>query len=125
MNLLSLEKYMTIPIKKNIFKNILSQNISIDERTRIWGLMFGVNELKKEYNYSQILSGILKSIEIDEVKTFYYMLAIQKNTKYKDIFKDELYLVRCFFEVFKNILKIYIPEIYKHQKSNELNIIHL
>ena len=165
MNLLSLEKYMTIPIKKNIFKNILSQNISIDERTRIWGLMFGVDELKKEFNYSQILSGILKSIETDEIKkdsnlarnieiiqldvartfvidkinikkhqnsfknilmclihlskgtgyyqgmnyivgflyqvfdfneekTFYYMLAIQKNTKYKDIFKDELYLVR-------------------------------
>ena len=193
MNLLFLEKYMTIPIKKNIFKNILSQNISIDERTRIWGLMFGVDELKKEFNYSQILSGILKSIETDEIKkdsnlarnieiiqldvartfvidkinikkhqnsfknilmclihlskgtgyyqgmnyivgflyqvfdfneekTFYYMLAIQKNTKYKDIFKDELYLVRCFFEVFKNILKIYIPEIYQHQNNNDLNV---
>ena len=184
MNLLFLEKCMTEPIKKNIFKNILRQNIPIDERTRVWGLMFGIYKLKKEYNYSQILTDLLKKIETNEIKndsefeknmevikldvvrtnikdkinkakhqkslnnilmcliylskgmgyyqgmnyiagflyqvfdydeekTFYYMLAIHKNTKYSEIFKNELYLMRRFFEVFIKIMKIYIPEIYQ------------
>ena len=192
MNLLHLEKCMTEPIKKNIFKNYLSRDISIDERTRIWGLMLGVREIRKEYNYQEILSGILKSIEnneikkdsedakniemitldvnrtffkdrskakeqqkvlknvlmtlvhlfkkvgyfqgmnyiaaffyqifdFDEEKTFYYMLALQKNTNFKDIFENELALLQSFFEVFKKILKVYIPEMYQHQKNNEIS----
>ena len=192
MNLLHLEKCMTEPIKKNIFKNYLSRDISIDERTRIWGLMLGVREIRKEYNYHEILDGILKSIEnneikkdsddakniemitldvnrtffkdrskakeqqkvlknilmtlvhlfkkvgyfqgmnyiaaffyqifdFDEEKTFYYMLALQKNTNFKDIFENELSLLQTFFEVFKKILKVYIPEMYQHQKNNEIS----
>ena len=193
MNLLHLEKAMTEPIKKNIFKNFLSQNISIDERTRIWSLMLNIDDLKKEYNYSQLLNNILKSLEANEInkesefakniemitldvnrtsftdksglkkhqnsiknilmvliqifeeigyfqgmnyiaaflyqildfneeKTFYYMLAIQKNTKFKNIFENDLYLLQCFFEVFNKILKIYIPEIYQHQTNNDVNV---
>ena len=192
MKLLHLEKCMTEPIKKNIFKNYLSRDISIDERTRIWGLMLGVTEIRKEYNYQEILSKILKSIENNEIvkdsddakniemitldvnrtffkdrskakeqqnclknvlmtlvylfkkvgyfqgmnyiaaffyqifdfneeKTFYYMLALQKNTNFKDIFENELSLLQSFFEVFKKILKVYIPEMYQHQKNNEIS----
>ena len=193
MNLLHLEKNMTEPIKKNIFKNFLSQNISIDERTRIWSLMLNIDNLKKEYNYNQLLNNILKSLEANEInkesefakniemitldinrtsftdksglkkhqnsiknilmvlihifesigyfqgmnyiaaflyqildfneeKTFYYMLAIQKNTKFKNIFENDLYLLQCFFEVFNKIMKIYIPEIYQHQTNNDVNV---
>ena len=192
INLLHLEKYMTEPIKKNIFKNFLSENISIDERTRLWGLMLGISQIKKDYNYTQILNNILKSLENNEIKkdsefgknietiildvnrtflkdksksdihqkslknilmclvyifkdvgyfqgmnyiaaflfqvldldeetTFYYMLAIQKNTKFEEIFQKNLYLLTMFFEVFKKILKIYIPEIYQHEINNDLN----
>ena len=192
MNLLHLEKCMTEQIKKNIFKNYLSENISINERTRLWGLMLGVDEVKKDYNYTEILNGIVKSLEnmeikpdsemakniemitldvnrtffkdksdyinqqkslknilmclvhifsnvgyfqgmnyiagflyqilnFDEEKTFYYMLAIQKNTMFKNIFVNNLSLLQSFFEVFKKILKIYIPEIYQHQKNNEIS----
>ena len=192
MNLLHLEKCMTEQIKKNIFKNYLSENISINERTRLWGLMLGVDEVKKDYNYKEILNGVLKSLEnkeikpdsemakniemitldvnrtffkdksdyinqqkslknilmclvhifsnvgyfqgmnyiagflyqilnFDEEKTFYYMLAIQKNTMFKNIFVNNLSLLQSFFEVFKKILKIYIPEIYQHQKNNEIS----
>ena len=192
MNLLHLEKCMTEQIKKNIFKNFLSENISISERTRLWGLMLGVAELQKEYNYKQILKDLLKAVEnneikhesdmgknfemitldvnrtffkdksdyvnqqkclknilmclvhifnkvgyfqgmnyiagylfqildFDEEKTFYYMLAIQKNTMFKNIFANNLSLLRNFFEVFKKIIKIYIPEIYQHLKNNEVN----
>ena len=192
MNLLLLEKCMTEPIKKNIFKNYLSREISIDERTRIWGLILRVTDIQKEYNYQEILSGILKSIENKEIKkdsddakniemitldvdrtffkdrskakaqqkilknilitlvhlfkkvgyfqgmnyiaaffyqifdfneekTFYYMLALQNNTNFKDIFVNELSLLQSFFEVFKKILKVYIPEMYQHQKNNEIS----
>ena len=41
-----------------------------------------------------IVGFLYQVFDFNEEKTFYYMLAIQKNTKYKDIFKDELYLVR-------------------------------
>ena len=192
MNLLLLEKCMTETIKKNIFKNYLRREISIDERTRIWGLILRVTDIQKEYNYQEILSGILKSIENKEIKkdsddakniemitldvdrtffkdrskakaqqkilknilitlvhlfkkvgyfqgmnyiaaffyqifdfneekTFYYMLALQNNTNFKDIFVNELSLLQSFFEVFKKILKVYIPEMYQHQKNNEIS----
>ena len=189
INLLHLEKYMTESIKKNIFKNFLNENISVDERTRIWGLMLRISEIQKEYDYNQILSGILKSLESNEIssdlsknietikldvyrttfknkdeiknqqksltniltcivylfnkigyfqgmnyiaafllqvfdfneeKAFYYFLAIQKNTKFKNIFENDLYLLQCFFEVFNRILKIYIPELHQHQINNEV-----
>ena len=192
INLLYLEKSMTEQIKKNIFKNFLSAKIPIDERTRIWGLMLNISEIQKEYNYSQILNNLLKSLEAGEIKkesdfsrniemieldvnrtsvkdkseikkhqkklrnilmclvhlfkeigyfqgmnyiagflyqildfneekTFYYMLAMQKNTKFKNIFQNELALLQRFFEVFKKILIIYIPEIYQHLMNNEVN----
>ena len=44
-----------------------------------------------------------------------------KNTKFKNIFVNNLSLLRSFFEVFKKIIKIYIPEIYQHLKNNEVN----
>ena len=183
---------MTEQIKKNIFKNFLSAKIPIDERTRIWGLMLNISEIQKEYNYSQILNNLLKSLEAGEIKkesdfsrniemieldvnrtsvkdkseikkhqkklrnilmclvhlfkeigyfqgmnyiagflyqildfneekTFYYMLAMLKNTKFKNIFQNELALLQRFFEVFKKILIIYIPEIYQHLMNNEVN----
>ena len=192
MNLLHLEKCMTEQIKKNIFKNFLNENISIGERTRLWGLMLGVAEIQKIYNYKQKLNEVLKAVEnneikhdsdmgrnfemisldvnrtffkdksdyinqqkclknilmtlvsifknvgyfqgmnyiagflfqildYDEEKTFYYMLALQKNTNFKEIFANNLSLLRTFFDVFKKIIKIYIPEIYQHLKNNEVN----
>ena len=193
IKLLILEKSMKEPIKNNIFKNfLLNKKITIDERMRIWELLLNVSKAEKEYNYTEILSGIKKQIEANEIKkktdaykniemikldvdrtffidrskskeyqqslknilmclvhifndvgyfqgmnyiaafllqlfdfneqkAFYCMLAIQKNTEFKNIFKNDLYLLRNFFEVFKKILKIYIPEIYTHLKNNEVN----
>ena len=75
------------------------------------------------YQGMNYIAGFLYQVfDYDEEKTFYYMLAIHKNTKYSEIFKNELYLMRRFFEVFIKIMKIYIPEIYQHQKNNDLNV---
>jgi len=192
INLLILEKNMTDHIKRNIFKNILNQKLSIDERIRIWGLMLNIEKLEKEYNYEEEKEKIMKLIENKEIKkgtrmyehlemikldvnrtyfknkkdskpyqekiksilitlinifedigysqgmnyiaaffyqifeynekkTFYYMLAVEKNSKFKDIFKNDLYKLQIFFKIFEKILKINIPELYQHQKNNNIN----
>ena len=190
LNLLVLEKDMTQKIKKNIFRNYLSQEMTIDERTKIWGLMLRINELKKEYDYKKIKENVLTLIEnkqmeskvlqnigiieldvartfflnkkevkkyqnsvrhilvvliytlkdigyfqgmnyiasfllqifdYDEEKAFYYMLGIEKNTKFKELFENNLYILQLFFKVFDNILKINIPEFYKLQINNQIN----
>ena len=189
VNLLILEKAMTKEIKNNIYRNqLLNPNLSIDERTRIWGLILNIEQIKKVYKYIEIREKILKSIEnnefpkssrtfqniqtikldvnrtffsnkydskkhqeciknvllsiistvkdigyfqgmnyiaaffyqifgFDEEKTFYYMLAIEKNEKFKDLFERDLYLLQLYFKVFEKILKINIPEIYEHQMN--------
>ena len=193
LNLLIIRKDMSEDIKKNIFRNyLLNKMITIDERTRIWGLMLNIKNLKQKYNYEEkkqkllkiienkeiqkeektyqnfgiidldvkrtyflntknsekyqkILKNILKTIiyinkeigyfqgmnyitafffqlfDFDEEKTFYFMLGIEKNTKFKEIFYNNLYLLSLFFSVFEKILKVNVPEIYQHQKNNEMN----
>ena len=192
INLLILEKSMTEHIKLNIFKNILNQKLSIDERIRIWGLMLNIEKLEKEYNYEEEKEKIMKLIENKEIKkgtkmhehlemikldvnrtyfknkkdskpyqekiknilitlinifkdigysqgmnyiaaffyqifeynekkTFYFMLAVEKNSKFKDIFKNDLYKLQIFFKIFEKILKINIPELYQHQTNNNIN----
>ena len=192
INLLILEKDMSDKIKRNIFKNILNQKLSIDERIRIWGLMLNIEKLEKEYNYEEEKAKIVKMIENNEIKkgtrmyehlemikldvgrtyfknkkdskpyqekirsilntlvnifkdigysqgmnyiaaffyqifeynekkAFYYMLAVEKNSNFKDIFKNDLYQLQIFFKIFEKILKINIPELYQHQKNNNIN----
>ena len=67
LKLLVLEKGTSQAIKKNIFRNYLSQNISIDERTRIWGLMLKVKELKEECNYKEIKQKLKIALEKKEI----------------------------------------------------------
>ncbi len=190
LKLLVLEKGTSQAIKKNIFRNYLSRNISIDERTRIWGLMLKVKELKQEYNYKEIkqkfkislekkeidanvlsnigaidldvnrtffldkkkmkhyqemvkyilviliyivkdisyfqgmnyiVSFLLQIMDYDEEKAFYYMLGIETNTNYKQLFEKKLHILQLFFRVFDYILKINIPEIHKIQVNNQIN----
>ena len=49
------------------------------------------------------------------------MLGIEKNTKFKELFEKDLYLLTLFFTVFEKILKINIPEIYRHQMNNQID----
>ena len=192
LNLLVIKKGITKEIKKNIFRNILSQNLSIDERVRIWGLMLDIKKIKTQYNYEEIRNKLLKLIEnkelptdsiifknlsiieldvkrtfflnkketvklqnilnnilisliysfkevgyfqgmnyiaaffmqifdFNEAETFYYMLAIEKNTKFKELFENNLYMMTLFFKVFEKILKVNMPEIYHHEINNQVN----
>ena len=190
--LLLIQKDMTEEMRKNIFKNYLHDpNLSIDERTKIWGYMLNVKKIQEDFNYEEEKEKVLKLIndkkiepesklaenfelidldikrtyfkdkvdsleyqkvvknilltvinlnqdigyyqgmnyivaffyqifEYDEKKTFYYMLALEKNTKYRKIFENSLDLLTNFFQVFDNILKINMPEIYHHLKNHSI-----
>ena len=98
-------------IKKyqNILKNILITLIYINKEI---GYFQGMN---------YITAFFFQLFEFDEEKTFYFMLAIEKNTKFKELFNNNLYLLTSFFKVFEKILKINAPEIYQHQIINEIN----
>ena len=190
LNLLIIKKDMTKYIKTDIFRNyLLDKKLSVDERTRIWGLMLNLKKLKEQYNYEEKKQELLKSLEnnefpkesrtfqnisiidldvkrttfldkdnltkiqkslrnilitliyvnkeigyfqgmnyitafflqlldFNEERAFYFMLGLEKNTKFKDLFENNLYLLTSFFDAFEKILKINIPEIYQHQINN-------
>ena len=58
--------------------------------------------------------------DFNEEETFYYMLAVVKNTRFKELFEKDLYLLQINFNVFEKILKIYIPEIYENLNNNQV-----
>jgi hypothetical protein len=92
----------------------------------IKNVLLSIISTVKDIGYFQgmnyIAAFLYQILDFNEEKTFYYMLAIQKNTKFKNIFENDLYLLQCFFEVFNKIMKIYIPEIYQHQTNNDVNV---
>ena len=56
-NLLFLSKYYNKKIKKKIYKYVLKQkNVTMKTRLHIWYNMLKINELKKKYNYKDVLS---------------------------------------------------------------------
>ena len=56
-NLLFVSKYYNKKIKKKIYKYVLKQkNTSMKTRLYIWSNILKINELKKKYNYKDILS---------------------------------------------------------------------
>ena len=68
-----------------------------------------------------IASFLLQILDYDEETAFYYMLGIEKNTKYKELFEKKLLILQNFFKVFDYILKINIPEIHKLQVNNQIS----
>ena len=94
---------------QNFLKNILITLIYINKEI---GYFQGMN---------YITAFFFQLFEYDEEKTFYFMLAIEKNTKFKELFNNNLYLLTSFFKVFEKVLKINAPEIYQHQIINEIN----
>ena len=181
INIFKLNKDTNLKIRKNLLKYQLTRfNIPINERLKIWEILLNIEELKKQYKYSDIkkqflekknspnekdsemmktlsiidldlgrtplfridekhnntASMILKCVCIvdssieyyqgmnfvllflyqilnyNEEKTFYFFLAIEKYTKYHELFDNELSDLVNFFKVFEKILEIYHPDIY-------------
>ena len=74
--------------------------------------------LNKDSNYCQgmnfIVGFILSLCDNNEEETFYLSLSFFKNTSYKNIFLNDLKLLRLNFAIFDKLLYIYIPTIYSY-----------
>ena len=84
-----------------------------------------------EISYSQGMNYIgafvlnmFKSIkeENDEEEAFYLLLGLFTSTKYGELFKNNLQLMKKFYFIFERLISIFIPELYIFFINNRINI---
>ena len=51
-------------------------------------------------------------LDYDEEKTFYFMFSLEMESKYQDIFQDDLRMLKIYFIVLDKLINLYKPEIY-------------
>ena len=72
--------------------------------------------MEKAIDYYQGMNFILlflyQILDYDEEKTFYFFLALEKNTKYHELFDNELSNLDICFKVFEKLLEINLPNLY-------------
>ena len=75
-----------------------------------------VCSLESNIDYYQGMNFVLlflyQLLNYDEEKTFYFFLAIERNTKYHELFENDLADLVTYFKVFEKILEINLPEIF-------------
>ena len=75
-----------------------------------------ITTLKDSLDYYQGMNFILlflyQILDYNEENTFYFFLALTKNTKYAELYKNDLSKLVIFYQVFEKILEINLPEIY-------------
>ena len=110
-----------LDIKRTTF---LDKNNLTKYQESLRNILITLIYVNKEIGYFQgmnyITAFFLQLLDFNEERAFYFMLGLEKNTKFKDLFENNLNLLTSFFEVFAKILKINIPEIYQHQINNEV-----
>ena len=80
----------------NIFKSI--------------GILENAIEYYQGMNF--MLLFLYQILDYDEEKTFYFFLALEKNSKYHELFDKELSDLVIFFKVFEKLLEITLPDLY-------------
>ena len=70
------------------------------------------------------LLNMLKSIkeENDEEETFYLLLGLFTSSKYGELFKNNLELLKKFYFIFERLISIFVPELYIFFINNKINI---
>ena len=63
---------------------------------------------------SYIAGFILQLLDFNEEKTFFYILALETQTNYKNLFYNNLELLNNNFIIFDKLLEIGLPEVYLH-----------
>ena len=79
-------------------------------------IMKTITTLKDSIDYYQGMNFILlflyQLLDYNEENTFYFFLALTKNTKYAELYKNDLSRLVIYYKVFEKILEINLPEVY-------------
>ena len=75
-----------------------------------------LNLLRPDIGYFQGMNFLVlffyQLLDYDEEETFYFLFAIEDETKYRDIYIDDLKKLNLFYGVLDNIINLYKPELY-------------
>ena len=107
-------------IDKDVNRTIfLSENS--ENQQKLKNILRTLNLFNTSIGYYQGMSYIaaflLQILNNDEEKTFYFMLSLETETKYKELFADNLKLLNISFKVLEKIFEIGLPEVYYHLKK--------
>ena len=104
-------------IKKDVNRTVFLVD-KIDNQNKLKNILSCLNLLITSVGYYQGISYIaaflLQILDFDEEKTFFYMLALETQTDYKNLFLNNLELFNNNFKIFEKILEIGLPDIYLH-----------
>ena len=110
---------ISMDVARTIFKINNTEN-----QNKLKSLLQCLNLLIPSIGYCQGISYVggflLQLLNFDEEKTFYFMLSLETTTKYKNLFDNDLKLLRMFFVVITKIYEINVPEINSHLLENYL-----
>ena len=110
-------------IDKDVSRTIfLTENL--ENQQKLKNILRTLNLFNTSIGYYQgmsyITAFILQILNNDEEKTFYFMLSLETETKYKELFMDNLKLLNTNFKVLEKIFEIGLPEVYYHLLKNRI-----
>ena len=120
-----LDKKLIIPNSQE-YKNIYTIKVDLirtpfinenkEHIEKVEWILKCLNYIKPDIGYVQGINFLAlffyQLLDYDEEKTFYYLFAFERETKYQEILKDNLKLIRLFFDILDKIIYLYSPEIY-------------
>ena len=75
-----------------------------------------LNLLRPDIGYFQGMNFLAlffyQLLDFNEEETFYFLFAIEEETKYRDIYIDDLKMFNLFYDVLDQIINLYKPELY-------------
>ena len=106
---------------QTIYKDVSRTAFLVDKmenQTKLSNILGCLNILNPSLGYYQgisyIAGFILQLLDFNEEKTFYYMLALETQTVYKNLFLNNLELLNNNFRIFEKILEVGLPDVYMH-----------
>ena len=96
-----------------------------EDLEKVGWILSCLNYAKPDVGYCQGMNFLVlffyQILDHDEEKTFNYMFALEIQTKYEQIFLDDLRMLKIFFIVLDKIINLYKPEIYYKFVDNYLS----
>ncbi len=110
-------------IDKDVNRTIFLSN-NKENQEKLKNLLRCLNLLIQSIGYYQGMSYIaaflLQVLNNDEEKTFYFMLSLETQTQYKELFVDNLKLLHTNFGILEKLFEFGLHEVYQHLLDNRI-----